>query len=174
MFENKEFCEVVASDDKKLTNRVVKASLFELGVGGAASQMAMFTSLRFRITGVNGSDASTKLLGHEISSSFIKTFARRGKSLIHQVVDEKTKDSENLRLKVVAVTGARVSRNTRRNLRNALVEEAKKAVAEKNFDDVIQDVIYGRFSSRLFGRLKQITRMRRVEVRKSERGEVFK
>ena len=174
LFESKEFCEVVASDDKRLMNRIVRASLFELGVGGAGAQMAMFTSLRFRITGVNGAEASTKLLGHEIAGSFIKTFARRGKSLIHQVVDEKTKDNEDLRLKVVAVTGARVSRNTRRNLRNALVEETKKAVAEKPFDEIIQDVVYGRLSSRLFGRLKQITRMRRVEVRKSERGEIFK
>jgi small subunit ribosomal protein S3Ae len=136
--------------------------------------MAMFTTLRFRIKDINGNDAQTTFLGHEIASSFIKTFARRGKSLIHQVVDEKTKDNEDLRLKIVAVTGARVSRNTRRNLRNALVEETKKAITEKSFDEAIQDVIYGRVSSRIYGRLKQITKMRRVEVRKSERGEVFK
>lgn len=173
MFEGKEICEVVASDEKKLLNRVVRTSLLDLGVGGA-SQMAMFTTLRFRIKDINGSDANTSILGHEISPSFIKTFARRGKSLIHHVVDEKTKDNEDLRLKVVAVTGARVSRNTRRNLRNALVEECKKAISEKSFDEAIQDVIYGRVSSRIFGRLKQITKMRRVEVRKSERGEIFK
>jgi small subunit ribosomal protein S3Ae len=174
MFEGREICEVVASDDKKLLNRIVRTSLMDLGVAGGASQMAMFTTLRFRINGINGTDAQTTTLGHEIAASFIKTFARRGKSLIHQVVDEKTKDNENLRLKVVAVTGAHVSRNTRRNLRNALVEECKKAIAEKNFDEAIQDVIYGRVSSRLFGRLKQITKMRRVEIRKSERGEIFK
>ena len=136
--------------------------------------MAMFTTLKFRIKNVNGADASTILLGHEIAPSFIKTFARRGKSLIHQVVDEKTNDNEDLRLKVVAVTASRVSRNTRRNLRNVLVEECKKAVAEKSFEEAIQDVIYGRLSSKLFARLKQLTKMRRVEVRKSERGEIFK
>ena len=38
----------------------------------------------------------------------------------------------------------------------------------------MQDVLYGRFSSKLFNRLKTITKMRRIEVRKSERGEVFK
>jgi small subunit ribosomal protein S3Ae len=173
MFENKELCEVVASDDKRLLNRIVRASLMELGMGGA-SQMAMFTTLRFRINGVNGSDASTLLLGHDIAPSFIRTFARRGKSLIHQVVDEKTRDSETLRLKIIAVTAARVSENTRRNLRNIIVDDCRKAIAEKNFDEVIQDVIYGRFSSKMFGRLKQITKMRRVEIRKSERGEIFK
>lgn len=173
IFENKELCEIVAADDRKLLNRVVRTSLMEIGMGGA-SQMAMFTSLRFRIRDVNGNDASTILLGHEIAPSFIRTFARRGKSLIHQVVDERTKDNENLRLKVIAVTGARVSQNTKRNLRNILVEDTRKAISEKNFDEVIQDVIYGRLSSKLFSRLKTITRMRRVEVRKSERGEIFK
>ena len=133
----------------------------------------MFTTLRFRVNGVNGSEATTMLLGHEVSPSFIKTFARRGKSLIHQVVDEKTKDGVGLRLKVIAVTGSGVSENTRRNMRSILVEETRKGIKEKNFDEVITDVIHGRFSSKLFSKLKQITKMRRVEVRKSERAESF-
>ena len=173
MFEGKELCEAVAADEKKLINRIVRSSLMDLGMGGA-SQMAMFTTLRFRIKEVNGTDASTILLGHEIAPSFIKTFARRGKSLIHQVVEEKTKDNETLRLKMIAVTGSRVSENTKRNLRAILVEEGEKGIAEKTFEEVIQDVIYGRFSSRIFTRLKTITKMRRVEIRKSERGEIFK
>lgn len=164
---------MVASDEKKLVNRIVRASLMELGVG-SSSQLAMFTTLRFRIKEVGENEASTILLGHEISPSFLKTFARRGKSLIHQVIDEKTKDNEDLRLKVIAVTGARVSENTKRNIREIVNEEVKKHVAERNFEEVIQDVIYGRLSSKLFSRLKQITKMRRVEVRKSERGESFK
>jgi len=174
LFESKEICEVVAADEDRLVNRVVKASLMELGVGGSAPQMAMFTALRFRIKEVAGNDANTTLLGHEISPSFIRTFARRGRSLIHQVVDEKTKDNENLRLKVIAVTGARVSMNTKRNLRALIVEECKSAVVDKTFDEAIQDVIYGRVSSKIFNRLKQLTKMKRVEVRKSERGELFK
>jgi hypothetical protein len=36
------------------------------------------------------------------------------------------------------------------------------------------DVLYGRLSGKLFNRLKQITKMKRVEVRKTERHEVFK
>jgi small subunit ribosomal protein S3Ae len=173
LFEHKELAEVVASDPKKLTDRIITKSLLELGVGGS-SQIAMFTTLRFRIADVSESGVGTKLVGHSVSPSFIRTFARRGKSLIHQVVDEKTKDGEELRLKIIAVTGSNVSQNTKRNLREAIQEEARKAVTEKEFDEVIQDVIYGRLSSKLFGKLKQITKMRRVEVRKSERGEVFK
>ncbi len=174
LFEGKEIAEVVASDEKLLMNRVVRKNLLELGAGGGSSQLAMFTTVLFRIKEVKGAEVTTSLIGHEISPSFIKTFARRGKSLIHQVVDEKTKDGETLRVKLIAVTGARVSENARRNLRKALVDESKKLISEGNFDELMPDILYGRFSSKLFIRLKMITKMRRIEVRKSERKEVFK
>lgn len=173
LFEKKPVCEVVAGDPKKLTNRVVKTSLVELGLSGA-SQTGMFTTLKLRITDVNGSDANTKLIGHEIAPSFIRTFARRGKSLIHQVVDEKTKDGIDIRLKLIAVTGSEVSQNTRKNLRELLVNDAKNSVREKQYNDLIQDIFYGKLSSRFFNQLKTITKMRRVEVRKSEIKENFK
>ncbi|MEM3422231.1 MAG: hypothetical protein QXF35_00050 [Candidatus Bilamarchaeaceae archaeon] len=173
-FEFKPIGEVVSSDESNLINRVVRVSLFELGLSNPSSQIAMFTNLSFRITSVSDSNVNTKLIGHEIAPSFIKTFARRGKSLIHQVVDIKTKDNESVRLKLIAVTQSKVSENTRRNIRNALVDDVKKAASDKTFDELMQDVVYGRFSARLFNRLKQITEMKRVEVRKSERAEEFK
>ncbi len=171
MFEGKEIAEVVANDEKNLKNRIVRKGMLDMG--GSPSQMAMFTSLRFRLTDVKGTTANTKLIGHEIASSYIKTFARRGKSLIHQIVDGKTKDDENVRLKVIAVTGARVSENTKRNIREALVDETMKGLQEEDFDGLMQSLLQGKFSSRLYNRLKAITRMRRVEIWKSERQEAF-
>jgi len=169
----KEIAEVVASDPKLLPNRVVRRSLMDLGMADP-SQISMFTTLRFRITDVRGNDAHTILLGHEVAPSFIKTFARRGKSLINQIVDGKTKDGMDIRLKLIAVTGARVSMNTKKNLRSALIAETNDFIAETGFDDVMNDSIHGKYAVRLFNRLKQITKMRRVEVRMSERLEVFK
>ncbi len=173
MFDSKEICETVAADEKKIVNRIVKKALIELGIGGG-SQMAMFTTLKFRVKEVKGADAPTILIGHEVSPSFIKTFARRGKSLIHQVIDEKTKDGENLRVKIIAVTGARVSQNTKSNLRKAIDEETRKAIGEFTFDEAMNEILYGKMASRIFNRLKTITKMKRVEIRKSERGEFFK
>lgn len=161
----------MSADEANIINRVVRKSLFELA--GNVSQTAMFTNLLFRVSEVKGADAQTILLGHEMAPSFLKTFARRGKSLIHQVVDEKTKDGKRVRLKMIAVTGAPVSQNTKKNLRRALIEEAKKAIAEINFDPLMQDVLHGKVSNKLFNRLKQITKMKRVEIRKSELEEIF-
>lgn len=173
MFDGKEIAEIVSSDEKNLQDRIIKKSLMELGVSGN-SQLAMFTNISFRISEVKGETAHTSIVGHEVASSYLKTFARRGKSLIHQVLNTKTKDGENLKVKIIAVTGQRVSENTKRNIRHALMDEARKAVEEANFSEVMQDILYGRFSSKLFNRTKQITRMRRVEAWKSERIESFK
>lgn len=172
VFEGRQICEIISSDEKNIVNRVIKRSLADLGMS-TSSQLSMFTNLRFRITDVKGTTANTLLIGHEVSPAYIKTFARRGKTLIHEVIDVKTKDGVDVRIKIVAVTGARVSENTRRNLRSLIVEETKKVSKDFNYDELMQELIYGRFSSKIFNRLKQITKMRRVEVRKSEKKEAF-
>lgn len=172
LFEGRELCEIISSDEKNVINRIVKRSLMELGIG-MSSQLSMFTHLKFRVSDVKGTIASTNLIGHEISPSYLKTFARRGRSLIHEVVDVKTKDNAEVRIKLIAVSDAKVSENTRRNLRKAIFDETKKIAENMKFDELMQELVYGRFSSKLFNRLKQITKMKRVEVRKSEKTEVF-
>ncbi len=172
IFEGRELCELVSGDEKNLVNRIIRRSLMDIGLH-ATSQMAMFTHLNFRITDVKGTTANTMLVGHEISPAYLKTFARRGKSLIHQVIDVKTKDNHDVRIKIIAVTGAKVSENTRRNIRSAIVEETKKNAGEMKYDELMQDLVYGRFSAKIFNRLREITRMKRVEIRKSEKKETF-
>jgi small subunit ribosomal protein S3Ae len=172
MFDNKSLCELVAAEDKHLVNRIVRTSLADIGVSGASS-IAMFTSLKFRVNEVRGDTAYTKLIGHEVAPSYMKTFARRGRSLIHQVVDVKTKDGLDVRLKAIAVTGARVSENTKRNLREKMVAEIKAGASQFNYGELMQEILYGRFVSKLYNSLKKITKMKRTEIRKSELKEVF-
>jgi small subunit ribosomal protein S3Ae len=172
IFDSKPLCEVVAIEDHQLKDRIIKTSLADLGMTGT-SQVAMFTSLKFRIGDVKGDTANTKLIGHEVAPSYIKTFARRGRSLIHQVVDVKTKDGVGIRLKVIAVTGARVSENTKRNLRELMVKEVLGNASALKFEELVTEILYGRFVSKLYTALKAITKMRRVEIRKSEIKEVF-
>lgn len=172
MFEGKEIAEVVASDEKLLQNRIVKCSLMEMI--GSGSQNAMFTALSFRVHEVKGKNAHTKLIGHEISPSYIRTLARRGKTLIHIALPVKTKDDGAVNIKLVVVTGARVSANTKKNMLNTTRDEVLKAAADLSYDQLMQDVLYGRLASKIFNKLKQITYMKRVEVRKSEKKEEFK
>ncbi len=171
MFDNKEICEIVAAEDSALVNRIVKISLMELM--STSSQTSMFTFLKFRITNAAGNNAQTTLIGHEVSPSYIKTFARRGKTIIHMVVDVKTKDNLDIRIKVVGVASGKISETTKRNLRNTIVEEIKKSGSTFTYDELMQEILYGKLVSRVFNRLKQITSMKRFEIRKTEKQEVF-
>jgi small subunit ribosomal protein S3Ae len=170
-FDSKEIGEVVSSDEDNLKNRIVSLSLAE--VTGQPSQSAIFTSLRFRIGEVKGKSAYTKLIGHEISPSYIKTLSRRNRSIISVVYDIKTKDDQSVRAKILAISGSEISQNTKKNIYHAIMEELKKVGAEYNSDQLMQEIIFGKFASKIFNRLKQITAMRRVEVRKSEVKETF-
>ena len=171
LFDNKEICEIVAADEKLLINRIVKMSLMELL--STNSQTAMFTFLKFRINEVNGTKAQTKLIGHDVSPSYIRTFARRGKTLLHEAVDTKTKDDETIRIKVVAVASGRISQTTKKNLRAKIVEELKAAGPQFTYNELMQEILYGRLVSKIYNKLKQITSMKRLEVRRTERQETF-
>ncbi len=172
MFENKEIAEAVASEESGVVNRIVSVSLMD--VLGSGSQNAIFTTLRFRVTDVKGTNANTKLVGYEIMPTYVRTFVRRSKSLLHVTVPVKSKDGETILIKIIAVTGAKVSENTKKNLRNSLVEEVKKVCEGAEYDTLMQDIVYGRLTSKVFTKLRTITPMKRVEIRKTELKENFK
>ncbi len=169
-FDKKEIGETVASEPELLVNRVVKVPLVDLT--GQPSQASMFTFVHFRIKEVKGETAYTDIIGHEILPTYLKTLVRRRKSVIFVVKDIKTKDGKEVRLKVVAITDSKVPRNTKRNLYHEIVAELENA-GSLTYEQLMQEVLFGKLNAKIFNRLKQITAMRRVEVKKTELKEAF-
>jgi len=58
-------------------------------------------------------------------------------------------------------------------LRNTAVEFLKKKIARQPFGQFIQEVLYGKASTEVYGALKKIAPLRRVEIYKTELQEVF-
>ncbi len=171
VFDGREIAEIASSDEENLKNRILSLTLAE--VTGQPSQSSVFTTLKFRIEDVKGKNAHTRLIGHEISPSYIRTLSRRNRSIINVVHDVRTRDDNSVRVKILAITGSEVSQNTKKNLFHAIMEELEKVGNEHSTDQLMQEVVFGKLASKIFNRLKQITMMRRVEVRKSELKEVF-
>lgn len=174
LFNSKIIGEAIAIEDNELLNRIVETSLMELGSSEEGFQR-VFASIKvkLRINEVTGKTAHTKYIGHEISQSYLRTLARKGRSVIDVVADHSTKDGEKLRLKVVAITGSNVSQNTKTNIRKAISEVLAKTVQESTFEDLILDALYGKLAGKIYNRVKSITRMTKVEVKKVERKESF-
>ncbi|MDE1798388.1 MAG: 30S ribosomal protein S3ae [Candidatus Micrarchaeota archaeon] len=171
IFEGKEIGQLVAEDEANLKNRIIRIGLGELT--GSFSQANAFTSVYFRVSGVQGKTVKTKFVGHELMPSYIKTLLRRRRSIIYQVDDVVTKDGQGMRLKSVSVTAFRVSEAVRHSLRQTMSAEIKAAASEMETNALVQEILFGKFAARIFGKIKKIAPMRRLEIRKSELAETF-
>ncbi len=171
VFGMKEVGEIVSADPKNLVNRVIPVVLSQLI--GRTSQQSMFTSVNLRVTDVKGDRANTKVIGISISNSYVRTFARKGRSTLDIIYKTKLKDGIEAVLKTFIVTGSRVSENTKRNLRTAVRSYIDKYSKEHNYDDLVNDIVNEKFVSDLYGELKKITSLKKAEIKKMELVENF-
>jgi len=169
MFESKEIGQIPATEDAHLMNRIVKVSLAELT--GDMSQS--YVNLNFRINEVKGKTAYTKLIGHEISAGYLRTLVRRRSNVVNEVVDVESKDGVKLRIKISIFTARRVSSPVKTALRNSTKDEVLLRVKEMDFQQLAQEIIFGKFSATLFNRLRKLCPVKRIEVRKAKVFEKF-
>jgi small subunit ribosomal protein S3Ae len=165
-FDSKELGAVTTADEALLGNRIIKVSLMDLT--GKMSQANMYTTLNFRIKEVKGKSAYTELIGHQLAPSYIRTLVRRRRTVLHTVRDLPTQDDRTVRLKMISVTKDRISDTMRKNIRAAIEAELAEASGRYNYYELMNEVISGRLSTKVFNRLRQITPMNRVEFRKTE------
>ncbi len=170
-FESKELGEITGADENALINRIIPISLCD--ITGKFSQANLYTTLKLRVKEVKGNNAYTSLIGHELSPNYIKTLARRRRSLLSSVIDITTKDDKKVRLKIVAITREKISQTMKKNVKTALLEELMSAIKEIDYKTLMDDIIYGKMATKLFNRLKTVTPMKRVEFKKTELFEEF-
>lgn len=171
VFEGRVVAEIVASEPDHLLNRIVPVNLMD--ITGKMSQQNIYTSVKFRITEVKGNNAYTKIIGHELAPGYLRTLARKNRSIIHHVIPVETKDGRKMKVKIVGVTFSKVSANTKKNLRNALVSAVLENSKPMSYDELMKEIVYGNFANKLFSVANTINAMRRVEVRKTELEETF-
>ena len=170
-FDNKEIGQVLATDEATIANRIIRVGLGELT--GSFSPGTAYTSVRFRIMEVKGKIANATYIGHELMPGYIRTLVRRRRSVINEVVNVPTKDGHTMRVKLIAITGNRVSEAVRHALRSALRAEIAANTKDIDLRTLIGEVLFGRFASRIVGKLKKIAPVRKIEVRKTQLMEKF-
>ena len=171
IFEGKEIGQLISSDEENLKNRVIRIGLGE--ITGSFTSSTAYTSVVFRVNGISGKQVTTQYIGHELAQSYIKTLLRRRRSIIYNVADVKTSDGKTLRIKSVAVTAFKVSEAIRKDLRAAISENIKSLGSEMALNALVQEVLFGKFAAKVFGKVKNLTPMRRMEIRKTELIENF-
>lgn len=164
IFEEKKIGDIAGLDDGSIINRKIITNL-----GMITGQMPHgYTIVKFRINEIKGKTAYTKLIGHELLRSYLRTLARRRMSLIDDIVKMKTKDGVEVVVKYVIVTQNKVSASNKAVIRKAAKQLVAGKGSKEDFDSFMQLILFRKLSSQLYNKVKEILPIKRVEIIKSE------
>ena len=126
------------------------------------------TKVILRINNVVGETATTDLIGHELTTDYVRSIVKRQTSRIDANIDVKTKDGYVIRVKPTCFTIKRARSSQIKAIREMMVEIVKKHAAESDFETFMQEAILGRLSAAIYRQAKFIYPLRRVEIRKTQ------
>lgn len=164
MFNEAEIGETPSADPEFILGRTVEVTVQELT--GDYSKMNI--KLKFKVTDVDGYDAKTVFVGHELTSEYVRRLTRRKKTKTDHVVDVTTKDGFVLRVKPMSIADRRIQSSQEDAMRRILAETLLQMGKDNNLSDLIKAVISGDMSKDLAKACRVIIPIKRIEIRKTE------
>lgn len=161
-FDHKVIGETVAEKPEMLAGRTVQKSVRELTRQAKKGHITVL----FKIESVQGSNAQTKVLGLEVKPSLLKRVVRRRTSKIEAVQNIETKDGLKARVKTVAVTTRKASKQQETSIRQRVMQEMKELAAKKSFEQLLQEIVFGEAIIALTNTAKKVYPIKKIEVLK--------
>ncbi|MGZ4857565.1 MAG: 30S ribosomal protein S3ae [Methanobacteriaceae archaeon] len=153
-----------ARDPDMLLKRRVESTLRELS-GDFSKQ---YVKLKFQISEVAGDTATTRFMGHQVTSDYVRSMIRRGTSRIDTIVKAETKDGQKMKIHVLAITIKRAKSSQQHYIRETIEKLVVDAASQKNFVELVEDIIGGKMASYVYHEAKKIYPLKRVETIKTQ------
>ncbi len=164
IFENAVIAEIPANDEKSLVNRRVKVGLDTL----THNPQNAFTNMFFKITKVEGTNANTELTKMELPVSYVRSLARKYKSISDTVLKVSSKDSKDMVVKPIVITMRRARSSKIRGIRKEMNEYLKSYFSSNEYAQIIKAIAEGRLQAELASKLGHIAQISKVEIKKLE------
>ena len=164
MFNETVIGETPAADPEFLIGRQSEVTVQDLT--GDFSKMHI--KLRFKIVGYDGHEAKTELIGHDLTSDYVRRLTRRKKTKTDHVVDVTTADGFVLRLKAMSIADRRIQASQEEGMRAAIAAYLTSYAAENKLADIIKAIISGDMAKDTAKACHAIIPIKRIEIRKSE------
>ncbi|HEC81814.1 MAG TPA: 30S ribosomal protein S3ae [Thermoplasmatales archaeon] len=164
LFDNVAVAETLASDKNLLLNRVTEVSLQDLTGDFRRSHV----KLHFKIDRVEGSDAYTFFIGHNLTPDYVRRLVRRRRSRIDGVYDVSTRDGAVIRLKPFATTEKRLQSSQKHVIRSIMKDTVFKYAKDRTLSELVKDILEGNLSAEISKNCKKFYPLRKVEIYKSE------
>jgi small subunit ribosomal protein S3Ae len=153
-----------ARDPDMLLKRRVESTLRELS-GDFSKQ---YVKLKFQISEVAGDTATTRFMGHQVTSDYVRSMIRRGTSRIDTIIKAETKDGQKMKIHVLAISIKRAKSSQQRYIRETIEKLVVDAASQKNFVELVEDIIGGKMASYIYHEAKKIYPLKRVETIKTQ------
>ena len=163
-FNNAVIAETPADEPEKMNGRIAEATLQDL----TGDFSKMHVKLWFKVTEVNGSDAKSKFIGHDLTSDYIRRQTRRRKSKVDGVFDVTTKEGYLVRVKPMGIAERRIKTSQERILRNLMSTTIEETAKTMMFPDFIKVLVNGQLGNEIQTKCKSIYPLKTVEIRRSE------
>jgi len=164
MFNKQPLGETPTDDANKLVGRITEVTVQDLT--GDFSKMHI--KLAFRVNHVQGQDALTQFVGHDMTSDYIRRLTRRKRTRTDLTVDVVTKDNWNVRVKPMAITDRRIQTAKQRVIRTIMAKVVADIASKQSIGEFVNGIISGDLAKAIALGCKPIHPVSRVEVRKSE------
>ena len=171
MFNETEIGETPSADPEYVIGRTVEVTVQDLT--GDFSKMHI--KLKFKVTSVDGHDAKTAFIGHDLTSDYVRRLTRRRKTKTDHVVDVVTKDGFTYRLKTMSIAVKTMSIADRRiqssqedAMRRVIGETLVAIGQERTLSEIVKDIVSGDLAKELARACRIIIPIKRIEIRKSE------
>ncbi len=164
MFNKQLLGETPSDTPDKLVGRVAEVTVQDLT--GDFSKMHI--KLQFRVNQVQGQDALTQFVGHDMTSDYIRRLTRRKRTRTDLTVDVTTKDNWRIRVKPMAITDRRIQSSKQRVIRGIMTKVIADTAAKQSVGEFVKGIISGDLAKSIALGCKPIHPVSRVEVRKSE------
>lgn len=154
----------LADEPEKLMGRISEATMQDITGDFSKVHVKLF----FKINGVVGTDATSKFVGHELTTDYLRRLIRRKHSKIDAVYDVTTKDGYSMRVKPVAVTEKRTKTSQEAEIRRQMGTVVSEFGARLTLPEFTRDMINGELNSALFKVSRKVYPVKKVEIRRSE------
>ncbi|EQD32523.1 Ribosomal protein S3Ae [mine drainage metagenome] len=156
--------ELPANDEKTLLGRNIHIGLDRL----TNNPQNSFANVIFKITEANGDRAQLQLVRIELLFSYVRSLARRYRSLADSMLKVTTKDNRLLVMKPLIVTAGRETHARIVGIRKEMNQYLEQYAKENDTDTIVSEVVSGKLQSDMYAKLKHITQLNRVEMKKLE------
>jgi small subunit ribosomal protein S3Ae len=153
---------IFADEGKNLLGRTVETTLSKL-----VNSNQHHIKVMLRVVDVSGFNALTQIDSVELSRSYLSSHISPGTNIIDYIFVVKTKDGKNAKCKLVVFTRRGVHEEQKKQLRK-LAEKIVRSEGEKNtYDQLMQELVFGKLGSQIFNKGKKIVPLGRVEIYKA-------